>query len=260
MPSAAAPAAEPWHHWERHHPGSTRTIDHDAWDLLLTRYLCASPDGVHRFRYRSVTAADRERLERYLNRLSGVAISAYNRPEQKAFWINLYNALTVQVVLDHYPVASIREIDISPGWFSVGPWRKKLIQVDDIDLSLDDIEHRILRPVWRDPRIHYAVNCAAIGCPNLQRRAFRGAGLAERLEEAARDYVNHPRAIAWSTDGWTLSKIYQWFRDDFGGDESGVLDHIKRYADPALAATLNRSARVQRYRYDWSLNDAAPAP
>jgi hypothetical protein len=98
--------------------------------------------------------------------LTALEISGYSRPEQFAYWFNLCNALTIQVVLDHYPVESIRDIDVSPGQFADGPWKKESVTVQAEKVSLDDIEHLILRAIWIDQRIHYAVNCASVGCPD----------------------------------------------------------------------------------------------
>ena len=153
-------------------------------------------------RYAAVSGSDRKALDAYLKRLGGTSVSKLKRSEQRAYWINLYNALTVQVILAHYPVESIRDIDISPGFFSDGPWGKKLMQVEGEEVSIDDIEHRILRPIWKDPRIHYAVNCASIGCPNLQPVAFTSANADTLLTEGAKAYVNHPRGVRF--DGGSL--------------------------------------------------------
>ena len=181
------------------------------------------------------------------------------RPEQLAFWINLYNARTVALVLDHYPVESIR--DIKSRLFSFGPWGEPLLEVEGRKLSLNDIEHGILRPLWRDPRIHYVLSCAAVGCPNLRRAAFTGADREAAMEEAARDYVNDPRGVHFDDRGQlTVSKIYLWYEEDFGGSIEGVLAHLQRYAGPALAARLHGRERIDDYAYDWSLNDAAGAP
>ena len=151
---------------------STVRVDHRRWGRFLAAYVRPGENGLNRVAYGSVTAEGRADLGAYLDSLAAVPVSTLSRPEQMAFWINLYNALTVRVVLDHYPVGSIREIDISPGLFSNGPWRAELTTVEGEPLSLDDIEHRILRPIWRDPRIHYALNCASLGCPNLQPGPF----------------------------------------------------------------------------------------
>jgi hypothetical protein len=258
--AGAAPKAELWPRWQAHDPASLAVIDHGAWGAFLERYLVEGDDGVNRVAYAEVTAADRAALNAYLAGLAAVPVSAQNRAEQMAYWINLYNALTLQVVLDHYPVDSIRDINISPGLFSGlfnrGPWGKKLIEVEGEALSLDDIEHRILRPIWADPRVHYAVNCASIGCPDLQPEPYRGATIDAQLDAAARDYVNDPRGVAVTDGELIVSSIYEWFKADFGGDDRGVIEHLQRYAAPALAASLERFPAIDDDRYDWRLNDA----
>ncbi len=183
-------------------------------------------------------------------------ITGYPRDEQLAFWVNLYNALTVKVILDHYPVQSIKEIDISPGWFSSGPWGKKLITIESHDLSLDDIEHRILRPIWKDPRIHYAVNCASIGCPDLGDTAFSASNVEAELSRAARNYINHPRGVTVEDDQVRISSIYKWFKDDFGGSEMAILDHLRLYAADELKHKLEKVSGISGYAYDWALNDS----
>ena len=258
FPTVAAPRADLWERWTAHDPGATATIDHSSWDGFLKTYVSVFPDGVNRVAYAHVSDADRKRLDRYIDDLTALAISAYSRDEQRAYWINLYNALTVQVILDHYPVKSIRQI--KPNLFSVGPWRKKLITVEGEQLSLDDIEHRILRPIWRDPRLHYAVNCAAIGCPNLQTEAYTAANADTLLDRGARAYVNNPRGVAFRNGRLIVSSIYEWFQEDFGNSDEGVIGHLRRYAEPPLAARLNGTKRIAGDRYDWALNDDATVP
>lgn len=255
-PADAAPRAELWPRWQAHDPASSATIDYQAWGDFLARYVETDAHGIHRVAYAEVVPADRARLDADLDRLAAVAISSYPRTEQLAYWINLYNALTVQIVLEHYPVGSIRDIDVSPGLFSDGPWGKKVITVEGEPLSLDDIEHRILRPIWRDPRVHYALNCAALGCPNLQPRPFGAATLETQLDEAARGFVNHPRGVSIEGGELEVSSIYHWFEEDFGGDEAGVIAHLRTYAAPDLRAELDRFTAIDDHAYDWRLNDA----
>jgi hypothetical protein len=253
--AAGAPQAEPWPRWQAHDPASTLAVDHSPWQRFLERYLdAAHPSGIARVRYGAVAAPDRAALAAYLRDLQAVPVSRLNRPAQRAYWINFYNALTVDVVLRHYPVRSIREIDISPGWFSRGPWGAKLVTVEGEALSLDDIEHRILRPIWRDPRLHYAVNCASLGCPSLVPHAFTPENSERLLEEAARAYVNHPRGARFEGRTLHVSSIYVWFRADFGGSDAGVLRHLRQYATGALAARLADYAGGLTDSYDWSLN------
>ncbi len=184
-------------------------------------------------------------------------ISTYNRQEQKAFWINLYNALTVKVILDHYPVNSIRDIDISPGWFSDGPWGAKLVIIEGEELSLDDIEHRILRPIWQDPRIHYAVNCASLGCLNLAPIAYTAHNIEELLDQGTWAYINHPQGVTFKNGKLQVSSIYQWFQEDFGGSREGVLQHLRSYAREQLAEQLQTYRGKLIYDYDWGLNALA---
>ena len=259
LESLFAPRSVLWERWTAHDTESTASIDHAAWDRLLEAYvvpgLVPGANGVNRFAYRRVTDADTRALADYTEDLSRIPISRYRRDEQRAYWINFYNALTVKVVLDHYPVATIRDIDISPGFFAVGPWDRKLVNVEGEAISLNDIEHRILRPIWRDARVHYAVNCAAVGCPNLEARAFSPANTEALLDAAAGAYVNHPRGARFENGILTVSKIYAWFAADFGSGEADVIRHLKRYAEPGLAARLQEARSIGGYDYDWSLNE-----
>jgi Protein of unknown function, DUF547 len=266
-----APKADLWRRWAAHDEAQTERIDHAPWDRLIAGYRVAGyrvagyrleeADGVARFAYGRVSTADRAALDAYLLALQAVPIRRYPRAEQFAYWVNLYNALTVQLVLDRYPIGSIRDInispgDISPGLFASGPWDAPLLAIDGERVSLNDIEHRILRPIWRDPRIHYAVNCASIGCPDLPPRAFTAENTQVLLEDGARAYVNHPRGARVDRGRLTVSSIYVWFRDDFGGSDAGVLDHLRRYATPPLQAALAPVRTTDGHAYDWSLNDA----
>jgi hypothetical protein len=256
--SLLAPDAKLWPRWQAHRAGSAEIIDHRPWDAFLARYVADGGDGINRVAYGRVGAADRRALEAYIGRLAALPISRYGRPQQKAYWINLYNALTVRVVLDHFPVAGIRDVDLAAGLFADGPWRKKLLTIEGEAVGLDDIEHRILRPIWRDPRLHYALNCAAMGCPNLQGRAFTAGNTETLLEAAARAYVNHSRGVRFAGGGLHVSSIYVWFREDFGDSDGGVIRHLKRYAEPDLASRLDGFTEIGSHAYDWALNGAAP--
>jgi hypothetical protein len=250
--SLFAPDAVLLERWTAHDPESTDGIDHEPWDRFLAAYVTNNADGVNRMDYGRVSGADARALDGYIGGLAAVPISRYTRPRQLACWINLYNALTVKLILDNYPVDSIR--DIASGFLSSGPWNEVLIQVEGQDLSLNDIEHGILRPIWGDARIHYAVNCAAIGCPNLLRQAFRADTTDDLLDSAARAYVNHPRGARFDGDGLIVSSIYVWFQEDFGDSDRGVIAHLKRYAGPEIAARLENVERLYGHAYDWGLN------
>ena len=251
----AAPKADLWAKWEAHSSDNTRSIDHSPWNILLSKYLVTDhPSAINLFRYTDVTKADQQTLEAYLTKLQNIKITSQNREEQKSYWINLYNALTVKVILDHYPVKSITDIDISPGFFSNGPWDAKLLQIEGEKVSLNDIEHRILRPIFKDNRLHYALNCASLGCPNLMPEAFTVANTEQLLESGAIEYINSPRGAELIKGKLQVSSIYKWFQADFGDSEQGVLQHIKKYADTALSDILKTYEKSLRYDYDWNLN------
>ena len=261
-PLIAAPQAELWPRWEAHDPDSTRVVDHDEWGAFLSEWLVVGDrSGVNLVRYGAVTADARAGLQAYIRSLEAVAVSTLDRDEQIAYWTNLYNAVTIELILEHYPVSSIRDIRISGSALNRHPWDAPLVSVEGERISLNDIEHRIMRPIWDDPRIHYAVNCASIGCPNLQPEPFTGANWDELYTRAAREYINHPRGIDLSGSRPLFSSIYDWYQVDFGGSIAGVVEHAIRYANPQLAGQLrafsDRGHRGRpRFEYDWSLNVA----
>jgi len=256
VPAQAVPQAEPWDTWLEHDPKSVQSIDHTAWERFLVSYLRIGSDGVHRVAYGEVTPKDRAVLDAYIDQLAAVPIRTYNRSEQMAYWINLYNALIVRLVLDHYPIASIRDIDPSPRPLSGGPWDQALVEIDGTSVSLYDIVHRILRPIFGDPRVHYALSCAALGCANLQPEPFRGDRLDHQLSKAAMAYVNDPRCVSLKDDQLGLSSLYRWYREDFGGSDAAVIHHLMGFADPQLAMDLQRFDTIGPDGFDWRLNDA----
>ena len=250
----AAPQAELWDRWQASDPAGIEAVDHGPWSWLLSKYVIDNhPSGVNRMAYSEVTPADKKVLDDYLGYLQGIAVSYLRRAEQLAYWVNLYNAFTVRLVVDRYPVASI--LKIKPGLIDKGPWDMKLMEVEQQRISLNDIEHRILRPIWQDNRIHYAVNCASIGCPNLQPEAFTADNMQRLLDKAAREYVNHPRGISVEAGRLRASQIYEWYQEDFGGSLESLIEHLLQYARPELAARLEGFRGEVSYAYDWDLNE-----
>lgn len=253
----AAAKPELWAKWQQNDSRNRQKIDHSVWDEFLKKHVVAAhPSGINRVRYAMVASEDRVALKNYLAALQSLAISSYNRAEQKAYWINLYNALTVDLVLSRFPVASIRDINLSPVLMVRGPWAAKLLTVEGERLSLDDIEHRILRPIWKDNRVHYAVNLASLGCPNLQPEAYTGDKTEALLEKAAREFVNHPRGVEIKNGRLKVSSLYVWFDEDFGGSAEGLMEHWQEYATGSLADALNKYSGGLEHDYDWRLNGA----
>lgn len=244
--------------WDAFSAGSVVAVDHGAWGRLLAKHVEPDSGGIARVRYGAFSDADKAALDAYIASLSATPIGTLDRPEQLAFWINLYNAAVVRTVLRAYPVASVQDIDTSPGLFTSGPWKAMTVRVGAKPLSLDDIEHGVIRPIWNDPRIHYAVNCAAAGCPNLRGEVYSAARIDQQMDDQARLYVNHQRGVMIDASGGLIvSKIYAWFCDDFGGSDKRVIRHLQQFAAPALKQRLQSISGIADARYDWSLNDIA---
>jgi hypothetical protein len=230
-------------------------VNDPLFDQILQRYVTTDSAGLNRFNYAGLraSAADRATLDTYIAGLESTRVSGLSRDAQFAFWANLYNATTIRLIVQRNPRSSIR--DIKPTPVSLGPWKMTAATVEGRALSWDNIEHDILRVQWSDPRVHYAVNCASIGCPNIPRRAWRAATLNADLDAAARAYVNSPRGMRVEPDGRiTISSIYVWFKKDFGNNDAGIINHLRRYATGPRLAALTPTVRIKGNTYDWNLN------
>ncbi|WP_131776632.1 DUF547 domain-containing protein [Legionella impletisoli] len=243
-----------WPKWEVTNPVSHKVISHEEWQTFLNQHVTTNQEGINLIDYPSLNEEDRMLLKQYITRMSGINIHDYNRREQLAYWLNLYNALTVQTIASYYPVESIQEINISPGLFSIGPWGANLITIDGIQMTLEDIHNRIIRPIWNDPRTHYALNNGSIGAANICKHAFQGATLDQQLNQAAIEYINSLRGVQVIEGKLIVSKVYEWFSEDFGGTEKDILYHLKQFANPSLRQKLNTIEEVNTYNYNWHLN------
>lgn len=227
-----------------------------AWNDALSRYISA-PDamGVARFDYSALhnNKADQKVLTDYIKYLESQTPSTMTDAQAVSYWANLYNALTVEVIIDNYPVKSIREI--KSGLFSMGPWKKTVTKVEGKKLSLDNIEHDIMRVQYPSPHIHYMVNCASVGCPNLKDSLWDAKTMDAEREQAARDFINSSRGVSVGPKGLTVSSIYKWFKEDFGATEAERLAHFRAFADADLAAAIDGGAKIIGDDYDWSLNE-----
>jgi Protein of unknown function, DUF547 len=237
-------------------PAGSGSVDHSAFDALLADAVKLDASGYAAVDYAGLKRRHGE-LIAYVEALQGVDAAGLSRGEAHAYWINLYNAKTLDVVLERYPVKSIRDINLGGGFFGRGPWSKKLMTVSGTELSLDDVEHRIVRALFNDPFSHYALNCASVSCPNLMPRAYTAANLTAQMAESARLYINHPRGLRLANGSITASKIYSWYADDFGGKDN-LKAHWAEFAAPELAAAL-AAADIGSFTYDWTLNDVARA-
>lgn len=246
-----------WPQWEVNNPLSTEIISHQTWQNFLDKYVVTNDEHINLIDYKKLSQQDVELLKKYIKTMSQVEINKYSRREQLAYWINLYNALTVQTVANYYPVTNIQEINISPGLFSLGPWGANLITVNNTTLSLDDINNRIIRPIWNDQRTHYALNNATIGAPNLNKHAYQGAQLEQQLNEAAITYVNSLRGVQVIEGRLIISKLYDWYEEDFGGTKQDVINHLLQFAQEPLLSQLKHINTIDSYVYNWHLNSPA---
>ncbi len=230
--------------------GGTGTFDHSPFQVFLDAYLVTeNEDGVNRLDYRRALAGQGV-LATYLEDLQAVDPASLGEDEALAYWLNFYNAGMIQLILARGEFDSVFTDRI---YHFLTPH----FQVAGQPLSLDNIENAVIRVQWDEPRIHYGLNCASFSCPNLQPQVFSGGTLETQLEAAARAYINHPRGVA-GVEGRrvVVSEIFDWFKEDFGGTDQSVIDHIKLYAEPDLAAELEAARRLRVQSYDWALNIA----
>ncbi|QUM87236.1 DUF547 domain-containing protein [Moritella sp. 28] len=244
-------------YWNKSNEITSQDIDHSQWQYILNRYLIVDKDknAINLFNYKNVTNADKVILNQYLVQLQNINPLQHTKAQQQAYWINLYNAQTVQLILENYPVKSITKL--GGRFFSFGPWDDDAVTVNGQTLSLNDIEHEILRPIWQDPRIHYAVNCASYGCPNLSTTAFTASNTEQLLSAGAYAYINHPRGVSIQGNDLEVSSIYKWYSEDFGDNQQALIEHFKRYARPVLKQALilfQQDPGSINFKYDWRLN------
>lgn len=240
--------------WAINNPMSKAVIYHDEWQSFLNNHVITNKEGINLVNYAQIGEEDSNLLNTYIKKLSQIDIGQYNRAEQLAYWLNLYNALVVQTVSSYYPVSSIEDINISPGLFSIGPWGKKIISIQNTELSLEEIQNHIIRPIWNDQRTLYAMNNAAIGAANLNKQAFHGSTLENELNKIATEYINSPRAVQVIDNELILSKTYDWFKEDFGVSDEDIILHLKFFAKEPLLCQLKQAHHIDSYIYNWHLN------
>jgi hypothetical protein len=221
------------------------TPDHGIWAELLNKHV--TPGGVDYTGFK----ADEDRLDQYLKILEDTDSKRLSRSEQFAFYINAYNAWTIKLILSRYPdVQSIKDL----GSIFKSPWEKKFVRIDGKITTLDDIEHHILRPRFKDPRVHFAINCSAASCPPLRSEPYRGDTLEQQLDDSTRSFVNNRKNYRFEGSTLHVSRIFEWFSEDFNDD---VIQFYLTYAEGDLKRQLmarKDSLKVKFLHYDWSLN------
>ena len=254
--SVAAPIVHYWPIWDKSNEPNRRVIDHSALDDILRTYVISGhASGINRFRYADVSRKHRKQLDKYIKTVTAKDPRDYCREEQKAYWLNLYNALTLKLILDNYPVDSIENIPGPGGKSNVkGPWDKKLARVAGQKLSLNDIEHRILRPIWQDHRIHFGLACGGLGCPNLLPTAFTAANNRALLKQSGYDFVKHPRGVLLKDGELKVSKLFEWYKSDFAKSDKSLLKVCAPYSEDRKALFLLGFKGKIAYNHDWRIN------
>lgn len=211
--------------------------DHGAWNQLLQRHVSANG----KVNYAGLKS-DEDRLDDYLRTLEkNPPQSSWSRQEAMAYWMNAYNAYTVKLILNHYPLKSIKQIGDG------NPWDDKWIEIGGKKYSLNQIENDILRPRYQDARIHFAINCAAKSCPPLHNRAFTAGNLNSTLETLTQRFINDERFNQISAEQAKVSQVFNWYGEDFGK----LRDYLNQYSEEKLA----EDAKITFNEYDWALNN-----
>ncbi|MEO8002284.1 MAG: DUF547 domain-containing protein [Arenimonas sp.] len=237
---------------------------HGQWDALLKQHVQWNKTGTASSVDYAGFAKDRAKFEQYLKSLDVVSRQEYSQwplNEQQAFLINAYNAHTVQLILTRYPkLESIKDL----GSLFSSPWKREFFSLLGEKRSLDDVEHKLLRgdKRYQEPRIHFAVNCASIGCPALRDEAYTGAKLASQLEDQTIRFLSDSsrNRFDMKTGKYSVSRIFDWYQKDFDQYTGGVKSFLIRYADktekyPAILSYIkNNNFTIDYFTYDWSLN------
>ncbi len=240
---------------------ASASFDHSLYTEILQSYV-DEDGGVN---YQGLKEQGREKLDKYVKSLESASPSKMSEKERMAFYLNAYNAFTLKLIGDHYPLKSIRKIPNLSGLAGFGQWKEDLWTIDNKKISLDAIEHKILRPMG-DPRIHFALVCAAKSCPNLARQAYRAGNLDEMLNEHSRKFNQSPKGLKISEENrfsktrpiLTLSSIYKWFREDFLLVSESLPDFVQRYAAGEVQQFIEKNQKnikIEYMDYDWHLND-----
>jgi hypothetical protein len=210
---------------------------HDAFDKILSQYV--STDGS--VNYKGLKSA-KTALKAYTDLLSKNPVQeSWSRNEKLAYWLNAYNAFTLTLIVDNYPITSITKLDGGK------PWDVKRITLGDKKYSLNDIENNIIRPQFKEPRIHFAVNCAARSCPPLLNHAWTAANLNSYFEQQAKKFINDTRFNILKPNEVKISRIFDWYAADFGN----IITFLNKYA----TTKINEKAKISYLEYNWSLNE-----
>lgn len=221
---------------------------HQIFDELLKKHV--SKDGLVNYKG---FIEDKAKLEKYLDLLSNNAPDRqiWSKDQQLSYWINAYNAFTIKLIVDNYPVKSIKDLDPKMSIPLVNTvWHIKFFKIGGKDASLDEIEHKILRKEFDEPRIHFAINCASISCPKLLNEAFFSDSIDFQLDKVAKSFINDPLRNKITPNRIEISQIFSWFKGDFTKNGS-LIDYLNMYSNVGISSNAKKS----HLKYDWSLNE-----
>lgn len=219
-----------------------------VWDLLLKKHV--NEKGLVNYKG---FIADKVKFQQYLDLLSNnPPEDNWSKDDKEAYWINAYNAFTVKLIIDHYPVKSIK--DIGPKHqipFVNTPWQKKFFKIGNEDFKLDKIEHHILRKQFNDPRVHFAIVCASFSCAKLRNEAYEGKKLNEQLDDQGRDFLTDKRKNIITPEKAQLSSYFEWYKKDFEKNGGSFIDFINQYSP----VKIKKNADISYLDYNWELNE-----
>jgi hypothetical protein len=237
-------------------PASAAEPDYKLWQDLLSKHY----DPARGMDYKGLKQ-DKAALDRLRSQMAAVDVASLSKPEQLAYWINLYNVSVVGVVADNYPVESIRDISTDP-IIRLNVFKKPNVLVKGGTMSLDEVENTKIREGFKDPRIHFAINCAAESCPPIRPEPFTGARIDQQLDDQARKFLNGPHGVRLEQDGGELTlhatKILDWFKDDFATWGGGTIPFLKKYLTPDKVKRIDAAkgkVELEFDDYSWKLND-----
>lgn len=235
---------------------SMDNVDHSDWNRMLGKYV--DDCGGVSYSAWHASPSDSQALDRYIDKLAMASLTVpANRSNQMAYWINAYNAVTIKGILQEFPTSSIRNHTSETGGYNI--WKNLMLNVGGRQISLDAIEHQVLRPMG-DARIHFAIVCASVSCPRLLNQAYVGKSLNEQLDKNAKHFFSIPQNFQHDPNArrFKLSAILQWFGKDFGPDQASQLRAISKYlpTQTAQAAANSNAVSVSFLDYSWDLNDS----
>ncbi len=241
--------------WDDREPQSLINVDNTAFREILERYVATDhPSGIARFNYEAFSVSDKAKLEQYLEYLQFLEPRQLNDPEAKAYWINLYNAATLNLMIEEYQDGDTDGFRvIRSDRIASRPWRRNIITIAQQKLSLEDILNTVIRPMYKDPRVHFALFFCSLGGPNMPTEVFEGENNEELLNKFESEYLSQSRAVRMDQGQLVLSEIFSNFDTDFAPSQSGMIAYLRERVPAPVAEAMNSATSI-RYEYDWGLN------